>query len=599
MTVFNAGPTPSQTSNELLQLAEAVVAGTASTEALATSIAAHAARLEQASRDFDTQVAQLRLTGTAAVKASVDEVHGSFADYRKSIESLLRVSNAESLRSATTLLTRATMRVLNALASYDLQELLAIGPTQNPFVNLLLRLAKRLEAGSITAASYLAAVEQAVSRMMQGIAPILERFEKEQAPQLSALREAEAERSAAVEAFIQFAERRDQEALEQAADRLMGAFSTFNTALQHSGMSRLAAGPSRSPHVNILRNALEGFAQKMLPEFAWHDAVVGFTEAMRRTHLEIDAVASAAHTPALHEDLKSLQAAVAQMDAFVQELTLCRDNRTAMTLLERFGAFSATVDQVLDTFDNVRKLLEQAGKVVCVRCHHYNPAGASTCERCHARLPRFGGDSPSSLLGVKEGGAAPLQCMPLPAPLQRLFTAVNQIAEDAISVEDFLIVVDQTSRQIDDNEQSAETQAATKYAQINEALHDEAQRDAATVALTQSLHAIRDGSAVVRDGLERMRVFVHDQDRDKLEEAVRGVYRGFCQLHEVHEASERPLVEAHTAHIVLEAPLVSVKQADYSLTLSAETDEEEPEESSPLIRSLLNEHAKDDSPGRS
>jgi len=384
----------------------------------------------------------------------------------------------------------------------------------------------------------------------------------------------------------QFASSRDPELLRRAANQLGPAITQINDLLVETSIKRLSIGPSKSPHANILGNALRGYVDGMLPLSSLQHALGEFDKALGETHAHYSQLAATTRSGMLTDELQRIGQAMSVLHGFSEEISACQTTAAASRLLARYETVVEACNAAAAAFESCQMVLEQSGKIPCVRCHHFNAAGSTQCEACQAALPKVPATATTTTFGVQEGGL--VQEMPLTPDLERLFAAVNQIAENEMAADDFLQTVDATQRLIDKNERDVSEQMRDKREKLAASPAEAEEKERTLAALERAFLVVNESSALVRSGLQMMRNFPREQNREDLVEAVRRVYRGFSQLYEVHLAAGRP-VQDTAPQVLTEKPAISVERHDYSVTVSSldhEDDGESDEHISNLLQSL-------------
>ncbi|MCE7872454.1 hypothetical protein DYH09_19030 [bacterium CPR1] len=186
---------------------------------------------------------------------------------------------------------------------------------------------------------------------------------------------------------------------------------------------------------------------------------------------------------------------------FARELEACPTRQAAASLLADYDSLVPAVDAMVETFQSVLERLDQATRILCLRCQHHNPPLSRSCENCHAQLPRMDGFVSQSSFAVLEGGAE----MPITEELHELFTAVNQVVEQKIDFEEFLVVVEAMKQFVNDQEQQVRARAQKELDRRRKCRVSDAPENEVLSFLEHGLDVITQGFDMIWTGLELIR----------------------------------------------------------------------------------------------
>lgn len=545
MTLRGEGPTPSTTSNQLINLCQDVLNGNAPLEMLTAALAVCAEGLESAKHDFVSKVEEAGAAHMAALEEEIDDVLDAFDKYRGSLKTLERYlgdRKNQHLTNGIEELTKATFSLLDALAAYEDKELLESGPSDNHYVNLLVRMADRLLNGEVEEELYFALIYNAEKLMSDSLDNLSEDTDTLVKDEINALILAGKNHQEALNLFKDFAGIKDPNILEKAIQQLQEASAQIKEGLARVSLKRLTSGPSKSPHVNLIINALKGFAEEAIPFESYSQAVDDFKQTMIDTHKEFKKLSTVRITSIqMQEEIQRIQDAIEKHDEFLSDLEKTQTAQEAGLVLTNLQIVIEAANTFINAYQSLLALSERENKIVCVRCQHYNPPGSRSCENCHAVLPRIAEMQAVSTFAVQEGGDSfqnPLGEMPITPEMHRLFTAVNQVAEGEIGGEEFLGVVAWMEEQVNTTEKNVQLYVSSNKEKLKHVDTSQEEKEQIVQALEEAQQIVAEGSDIIRNGLDVMRKFIEEPDREYLLEGVRGVWEGFQQIFELHQSIE-------------------------------------------------------------
>ena len=459
MTLKEEGPTPSTTSNQIISLCQAVIDGTVPPETLTRALTNCSNALLDARDDFIRQVEESGEDNMAALEEEIDDVVTAFDSYQASLKTLAQFTNdrkKQLLVNGIDELISATTSLLDALATYEDKELLTSGPSDNQYVNLLVRMGQRLASGELDEELYLETIANAEKVMEESLINV----SKEQDPLLSeeiiTLKNAGNMHQDAIKLFKQFASTKNLQTLDDAGSLLSEASNRIKDGLMKVSIKRLTTGPSKSPYVNLVMNALKGFKEGAVPIESYRQAVADFKNIIAETHREFQKLALVrTNSVQVQEEIQRIATAIQAQDEFVEELEKIQNVDDSKKLILNLSKFTDAANTFTESFQNVLSLVERENKVICFRCQHYNPPDNRSCEKCNATLPKLSEAHVTSTFAVHETGDPSQKSgveMPVTKEMHELFTAVNNVAENELSYEEFLNVVDWMEQHVNNTE---------------------------------------------------------------------------------------------------------------------------------------------------
>lgn len=545
MTIKEEGPTPSTTSNQIINLCQAVIDGEVPLETLTRALTKCSDALIEARGDFVRQVEESGDEHMAALEEEIEDVLAAFLAYQSSLKTLGQCTNnrkKQHLTNGINELITATNALLNALTTYEDRELITSGPSDNQYVNLLIRMGQRLATGELEEEIYLETITNAEKVMEES----LSNLSKEQDPllndEMAEFKHAVALHQDAIKLFKEFASTKNMQTLDDASPLLIEASNRIKDEFMKVATKRLTTGPSKSPHVNLVMNALKGFSEGAVVFEAYVQAVNYFKTIMEETHREFNKLAAIrTNSVQVEEETQRIAIAIQVQDEFVTELEKVQTIDDANTLLLNSSKFTNAADTFTESFQNILSMTERENKVLCIRCQHYNYPESRSCENCHAILPKLSGAYSTSTFVVNETGDPSQRRrgeMPVTKELHELLTAVNKVAEREITCEEFLEVVNWMEGYINTTENNVRSYVTSNIEKLSKSALPPQEKQQIKEALENAQKIVMEGSAIAREGLNSMRNFTEDPNQEYLTEGVRLVWQGFQQKYELYQTIE-------------------------------------------------------------
>jgi len=441
--------------------------------------------------------------------AQVDGLRAAFDLMDKALDALL--AHARENSPATFELAESLLRQAGYAAQYSAdwyrRSELEQGPTRMPVVNMLYKMRDGFLAGRVPEANYQTCISGAL--------------------QLVTTAQAELENAPAHTAPLKTAYQRHQAALDALArdprgelDEVAATGEAIRDALDLVNQTSMVAGPSRLPRTNILLNHLEAHEKGQSTPETLQAALKSFQADLEEERQEVERLAA---MPA--------SAKVTRLLAVTRQAYRLHDGACALVAEVAGGAprHAEARQELLDAAETLAdcreefEALDNEGKVLCVRCSAPNPPGQRTCGKCNAQLPAAGLGGPASTLTVGEDGVAEADSeMEVTENVVKLFTAVNQVAEGKLSLEEFGEVLAWLDGLLVANLSQVPQLPAFPG---REKLSEEHRNQLAEVEV--QCQAARDelleGSQDFREALARMSCYLEDRDKDHLTVGVQAV----------------------------------------------------------------------------
>lgn len=532
------GETPSPLCNYLLQQVKARLDGTLSPADLKSAAQDAIKSLEQAR---EQTLANLERDG--AKDNVLDAFEKSFDDMQAALEEIddyAADANADSHEAVRETIIRAAVATATAVAVMQ-QSQLSEGPTDMPLFNGLFRMKERYLQGGVEGKQLQDALINIVNMTKAAIQELLA-GEGEQPPQRDGLVRAYEEQ---IESLERVGETIDgggnKDKVESAFDQLLRTSNAVKEAMASLNEALMSRGPCKLARTNVLLSASESFRNGGISPDAFSRTLESFESELKEEQAAVNELAG---MPSQSEAVRSEVAKLRPVyEAHEEALAIFAEFLDGEGENEDFyKAQKMLVDaseKLSEHKEELERLGESEGKVSCIRCGKLNEPGNRVCGSCGAQMPQQAGMGgiASTMSFQEEGGSAALQegDLVITANLERLFNAVNEIAENRSSDTDFERVLDwmdglmenaiSTMPEVPDMTPPAEADEETRE-QI-ETLRGE---------LTEQRDTVIEGMTTIRDALANMQNYLETRDKDVLVQGVREVRDGAVKMQNAEKA---------------------------------------------------------------
>lgn len=531
------GETPSPLCNFLLEQVKSHLDGGLSATDLKKSAQDAIASLEQAR---EQTLSNLERDGA---KDNVLEVfEKSFDDMQTALEEIEQFAGAaseESHQAVRETIFRAAAATALAVAVMQ-QSQLSEGPTDMPLFNGLFRMKESYLEGKVEGQALQAALVNIVNMTKAAIQELLA-GEGEQPPQRDGLVRAYEEQIESLERVGETidAGNKDKARVDDAFEQLLRTSNGVKEAMASLNEALMSKGPCRLARTNVLLSASETFRAGGISPEQFGRTLDGFEAELKEEQAAVNELAGMSQNDAVRDEVAKLRAAY---ELHEEALSIFAEFLDGEAEPEDFGRAQKLLieasEKLSDGKEELERLGESEGKVSCIRCGQLNEPGNRVCGSCGAQIPQQPGMGIASTMSFQEDdGSAALQegDLVMTANLERLFNAVNEIAEGRSGDADFEEVLDwmdglmenaiNTMPEIPDMAPPKDTDQET-LDQIETLKSDLAeQRDAAI-----------EGMTTIRDALNVMSGYLDDREKDTLIRGVRQVRDGAVQMQHAEKA---------------------------------------------------------------
>lgn len=495
--------------------------------------------LEEQTRDFQATIAGLSeemREKVVTLSDAANEVFGFMGTALDEIQQYLENGDENLLYNAGSVVRRGADQlnyIFNELRNFVLA---VSGPTAIPNLNLILRAHEVYTPDKDARGDRLK--EFVHAERLTALASLDQLETSEPTPELTYLKEVWDAHLRCMNRMFAAIEKSDKAAVNKEIENARTTFTRLFERIPSATMSQRYDGPTDSPQVNLALSLAADVEAQVLHDAPLVEALAVIHQSAAETAAALDQLLEAGVESVMIREAmdKALQAIEYQQEA-LNEFAEFFTNRTDLVLRSAMFKLEESTLKLEKAMGKLQELADREGKVVCIRCGHYNPNNRSNCEKCSMPLPNLGQQS-SSTFEASEGPAvpeAPSQGPVLTSNLVRLYTAVNEVFDEKIDVEKFLAEVDWMQKQIDSNSEYEIEEP--NWDELEE--EDRAKEEEAYKALEEVQAMFAQGVAEMNDALERMRVWTEGGTREELEEAVRLMDTGARKVATVGELSKQ------------------------------------------------------------
>lgn len=472
----------------------------------------------------------------AGMLETAEDVFGQMESALGEVESFLGDGDENRLFGAGSTLRRGADQLnflFNELRNFVLS---VSGPTPIPNLNLLLRAYEVYVPGKDERGERL--LEFVQSERLTALESLDQLEEAPETSEILALKECWDSHLRCMNRLFQALERADRQAVEREIEMAQTTFTRLFEHIPSATMSQRFEGPTCSSQVNLVLSLAEDVAHQVLSDAPLAEALEAVYQAAQESHQDLDQLLQAGtESVMISEQLEAgLDAIEYQLEA-LNEFKEFFENRENLVLRSAMAKLEESANQLGEVMDRLAELADREGKVVCVRCGHYNPAGRSNCEKCSAPLPNLV-HQVGSTIDTGESGDLPQEVSQGPiltSNLVRVYRAVDEVFEGTMDDDTYLAELEWYAGVIEKySSYDAEEPDWEKLSEEERAEAEEAHR-----LVEEVQEAFAQGVEEMHQALEILRGFVDSRLKSDLEEGIQRMDSGARKIAAVGEASRR------------------------------------------------------------
>jgi len=531
--------TPSPVSNQIMALCEAIMAGNGSSQDLKKALEAALEGMTSTWNDFKHKIDASGPDHLATYNQEIEEINQAFEQFKSALEevALYFIDNKTShLDEGRTKIKYSTYRMIRALNAYQSKEL-AVGPTDIPYVNFLIKAADALKTGKIDLNLFLGMVKEAGRNAELA----MEAAKKEEpSKEINYIIEAYQEHIKVYQAIGEKAGNKDYEGLKVELDNLALAASKLKDAFQKINLKMLTSLPTPSPYVNLMINVTRSLINNEVPEEVFVKTLQSFKTSLQNMFHEFELYSRVPTNSLLvAEEIEKAHHAFELFDQAVKNFDQFLEFRNVGLLENAIKTLEEAGNLLHQSFTSFQEIAEREGKIPCVKCQHYNPIELKRCEKCGASLMRMAEATTSTFSFSEESQEVGVTVgeMVMTENLQKLFDAVNAVSEGNISLEEYLEVLDWLD-QLTLNEYE-NTQRIPELELKN--LPEEEKKAAEKIKehLGEIKQNMLSGMEEFRTGLNTLRMYANNpEEQNYLTTGVREVWQAAAKIYQAGKTAE-------------------------------------------------------------
>jgi tetratricopeptide (TPR) repeat protein len=429
------GETPSPLCNHLLEQARLRFEDEVSEEELREGVSQALGSLEQARVQT---LANLEKDG--AKTEVLDAFERSFEEMQIALEDLdefAASATAEAHENVRGSIIRAASATVFAMTSLQ-QAQFADGPTDMPLFNALFKMKEGFMKGGVQAEQLQQALAGIVDMTKKAIDELLA-AEGKQPPQLDGLVRAYEEQIQSLEQVEQAVEAGDKKSLDAMFEQLLATSNGVKEAMGSLNAALMSDGPCRLERTNILLSAADTYLQGGIGADGFAESLDLFEVDLREESSKFQELAAMPNdSDAVQQEIEGVKEAY---DLHEDALALFHEILEGEAEPAEFANAKKTLIDASEKLSDHKEALiaigENEGKISCVRCGNMNEPGSRVCNNCGAQLPQQ--TSVQSTMSYQESdGAADFGGdLEITTNLERLFHAINEVAEERCSDDEF------------------------------------------------------------------------------------------------------------------------------------------------------------------
>ncbi len=533
------GETPSPLCNHLLEQVRLRLEDKLAAEDLRNAAQEAIKSLEQAR---EQTLANLEKGG--AKDEVLDAFERSFEEMQVALEEIDEYADKaddkthESVRGSIFRAAHASALAVLAMQQAELSD----GPTDMPLFNGLFKMKEGYLQNQVEGSQLQAALDNIVKMTKAAMAELLA-AEGEQPPQRDGLVRAYEEQIESLEHVGETIDSgsKDKGTVDDAFERLLKTSQGVREAMASLNEAMMSVGPCRLVRANVLLSASETFRAGGISPDQFGRTLDSFEGELKEERAAVDEMAGLpGQNEAVIKEIEGVRTAYDLHDEAIAIFSEIIDGEAAPEDFAKAQTLLIEASEKLsDHKEELERLGESEGKVSCVRCGSPNEAGQRVCGKCGAQLPQQAGvGGVSSTMSYQESdGAADFgeQELEMTTNLERLFQAVNEVAESRRSDRDFEEVIDWMDGLLEEAAQTMPDVPAMQYPDCPPDMQEKIEE--LQVQLSTQRELMMEGIEAVREALGILGSYVETHDKDVLVQGVRGVRDGVIKM----QSSEKAL----------------------------------------------------------
>ena len=531
------GETPSPLCNYLLEQVRMRLDGGLSAGELKSAAQDAIKSLEQA-----REQTMANLERDSAKDNVLEAFEKSFDDMQAALEEIDQYAaeaNAETHEAVRETIFRAATATAMAVTVMQ-QAQFSDGPTDMPLFNGLFRMKEGYLQGGVEGKQLQDALINIVNMTKAAIQELLA-GEGEQPPQRDGLVRAYEEQIESLERVGETidAGSKDKAQVDDAFEQLLRTSNAVKEAMASLNEALMSKGPCRLARTNVVLSASETFRTGGIGPDQFARTIDGFESELKEEQAAVNELAGMpSQSEAVRAEVAKLRGAYELHEEALSIFAEFLDGEAEPEDFARAQKLLVEASEKLsDHKEELERLGESEGKVSCIRCGQLNEPGNRVCGKCGAQMPQQPGlGGIASTMSFQEGGDALQEGeLVITTNLERLFSAVNEIAEDRSSDADFERVLDWMEGLME-NAIATMPEIPDMTPPSGASEETLSQIDTLSEELAEQRNAVIEGMVAIRDALGLMHNYIEDRQKDVLIQGVREVRDGAVKMQNAEKA---------------------------------------------------------------
>lgn len=546
MAAGDQTPTKVESEHKLLDACLDVLEDRADSEKLREALSVARKDLGEMEKDFENTVNEQPQNIQQESQKEIEYAHESFNAYYQAldiIESYFKtrdkfdiVRGAEHVRGATVCLNTAFINFRN-------RALIAMGPTDIPVLNLVLRIYSDLrDASPEQAQEHSDRLIVTIFREFTNVQRAMPELNRENLmPEEELLKKAYEEHQAACLAIRELLRDKNMEGLEQAIHNYRQAAESLKNYIPAVNLRRMTQIPTTSPQANLVINLGRTLLNNSGSEEMFLEALKNLEENFNNVKMQFEAIKrNPTDSVLVNEEIPNAEKAIAAFESGITDYYRFIEVRDTLLLQQAASRLEEGVKQIQRCGDLFQSIAEREGKTPCIRCSHYNPPDRKTCEHCGAVLPVSAESEAARTFEIEEEGEGAVERKEeeiiMTENIYKIFDAVNKVSEGEISIDEFKEIVDWMEQVVIEGRKAYAPLPAVNF----DSMKDEIREQAAQVRdmLEEAKEVFREGADDLLTGLSFFRQYIQQGDKNNLVTGVQIIWQGVGKLQKVQKATE-------------------------------------------------------------
>ncbi len=482
--------------------------------------------------EFDGILSEQPSSVKEACSETVGVVNRAFDDYFALLERLENIAGSfdeEALMEIKDEIFSVVERLDLAFFNFRQKALESMGPTLVPGINLIINTSKRILEGEDLASL----LEEQVIREIQASEDFISEAEDEALDVVPFYEEY-------VKVLVDFKEyfdSKDVEKLKKLMERLEETGTLYKELTGIALYEKNSKSPTSSPSVNMVINCAIGVKKGELEAVIFEKHLRALWGELERMKFKFETMTrSPIKSPLLEEEAEITKDTISALEDVLLQYFEMLDSNNFDKAEELGDKLAAITKQLEKSMKNFEEMSAREGKILCIRCGHYNPPNRRVCEKCNASLLHFKEVEVSDIDFV-EGDTSVSRFKPaMTTNIEKLLETAQQYVEGVVSFEEFESVISWMEGLLESS-----YQYAGPVPDLKDKDKERAEQFKRMLEETADLYlqALEDFEV----GLSFMRQVLQDRSIATLKSASHMIWQAVGKLQQVQKVTE-PLVKA-------------------------------------------------------